>query len=311
MKRQELHVAGVSSLHAVEAAPPSYRPDPGSGPRVKEKDPPKGGFFLSLAVVAPNSYRHPPRTPLSPVPARSDTPDAILTTMKAKQNSPDAPPVVGPPLRSVSGRSGSPWPWVVLIIVLALVGLSAFVFWRVETWPARTASSIASVFQRTMQFQPEVQVEQDVILEQTSRTAELSTAQRTLVVERGYESSWLLSTKRMRARGTFVAKAGFDLRQGVSVDVDRDAGRLKVRFPEPTLLTLDQKSIEILEWDNGLWNRLRGADAEQAVNELNRMARERAQEAGLLEEARRSVEDQLVARLAEETDLAVEVMFGG
>jgi hypothetical protein len=130
-----------------------------------------------------------------------------------------------------------------------------------------------------------------------------------VVVEQGYENSWLLSTKRMRARGTFTAKAGFDLNRGVEARVDRDEGRLEVVFPQPELLSVGQDRVEMLEWDNGLWNKLQGADAERAVNELAAIARREAGEEGLLEEAKASVQAQVGERLEEETGLQAEVRF--
>jgi hypothetical protein len=212
-------------------------------------------------------------------------------------------------------RKRSPWPWVFLAVALVVIlvagSLTAFVFWRIETWPTRTAAGISQVFRNTLQFQPKVTVNEQVVLEQTTRTAELSTAQRRLVVEREYENRWLHSTKRLRARGTFTAKAGFDLTKEVTVKVDKRAGTILVDFPAPSLLSLGDDSIDFLRWDNGWWNRLTGTDAQQAVGDLRRTAERRANEEGLLTEARRSVADQLTARLRDATQLKVVVTFAG
>lgn len=212
-----------------------------------------------------------------------------------------------------TSRTRSPWPWVVMIIslavILAVAGLAAFTFWRVETWPARTAEDIADVFGRTFQFQPQVTIEEEVVLEQVNRVAELAVVERRLVVERDYENKWLLSTKRLRTRGTFTAKAGFDLQKGVDVEVDRDAEEVRVTFPAPELLSLGDDGVQFVEWDNGLWNRLDAEDTESAVNELRKAALVRADEEGLLDEARQSVAEQLAERLSEATDLRVVVDF--
>jgi hypothetical protein len=198
-----------------------------------------------------------------------------------------------------------------VVIILAVSGLAAFTIWRIETWPARTADGIAQVFRSTLQFQPRVTVNEEVVLEQATRTAELATAQRRLVVERDYENRWLFSTKHLRARGTFTAKAGFDLRSGVAVKVDKRSGTIRVDFPASRLLSLGDDKIDFLRWDNGLWNRLKGIDAQQAVADLRQSAQRRAAEEGLLNEARRSVADQLTARLSEQTRLRVVVRFAG
>lgn len=166
------------------------------------------------------------------------------------------------------------WPLALFGAVLVVTGLFAFVFWRVETWPARTAAGIS---------------DDDVVVEQSKDIAELAVVERSVVVERGYENRWLFSTKRLRARGTYAAKSGFDLAAGVDVTVDKDAGVVRVSFPAPQLLSLEQQNLEILEWDNGLWNRLNEDDAEQAVNGMAGLARRRAEAEGLLAATETSV----------------------
>jgi hypothetical protein len=256
---------------------------------------------------------HGPASPSSAIMAASSpqADSAAPTPGPSPSPASPSPASASSPVSDARPRRRSAWPWVVMVAVIVLASslLAGFVFWRIETWPARTASDIASVFERTFQFQPQVTVEQNVILEQVTRTAELATAQRTVVVEREYENRWLLSTKRLRARGTFVAKAGFDLNKGVEARADRSAGSLQVVFPAPELLTVSQERVEMLEWDNGLWNKLSGAETEEAVNELAALANQSAEEQGLLDEARASVEAQIAERLSDETGLAVEVRF--
>ncbi len=201
------------------------------------------------------------------------------------------------------------WPLALLGIALVLAGLVAFVFWRIETWPSRTAAGISEAFRQAFEFDPQITIDNDVIVEQSKDIAELAVLERTLVVERGYENRWLFSTKRLRARGTYTAKAGFDLSTGVDVSVDKDGGVVRVEFPAPELLSLEQENLEILEWQSGLWNKLNEQDAEEAVNGMSGLARQRAEAEGLLAAAETSVTNQLTARLRENTDLEVEISF--
>ncbi len=201
------------------------------------------------------------------------------------------------------------WPRALFGVVLILAGLFAFVFWRIETWPARTAAGISDAFREAFQFDPRITIDDNVIMEQSKDIAELAVVERAVVVERGYENRWLFSTKRLRGRGTYTAKSGFDLAAGVDVTVDKTAGVLRVSFPAPELLSLEQQNLEILEWNNGLWNRLNEKDAAQAVNGMTGLARQRAEAQGLLAAAETSVTTQLAARLAEDTDLKVEIRF--
>lgn len=203
----------------------------------------------------------------------------------------------------------SAWPLAVFGIAIVLVGAALFVFWRIETWPARTAAGISGVFQEVFQFEPRITVENDIVVEQSTDIAELAVVESTVVVERGYENRWLFSTKRLRARATYAVKSGYDLSQGVDVRVAHDPDVVNVTFPEPELLSLDQKDLEILEWDNGLWNRLDSDDAEDAVNSMRELARERAVTQGVLEEAKTSVVEQLSSRLEDETGFAVDITF--
>jgi hypothetical protein len=201
------------------------------------------------------------------------------------------------------------WPLALFGVVVVLAGLAAFVFWRVETWPARTAGDISRAFQDAFDFDPEITVEENVIVEQSADIAELAVVESTVVVEQGYENRWLLSTKRVRARGTYSVKSGFDLSKGVEVDVDKGAQVVRVSFPGPELLSVEQNDLEITEWDNGLWNRLGESDAEEVVRLMNDSARTRAVAQGVLDSAKTSVTEQLTARIADYTGLQVEVEF--
>jgi hypothetical protein len=201
------------------------------------------------------------------------------------------------------------WPIAVLGVVIVLAGLVAFIFWRIETWPARTADDISRAFQDVFDFEPTITVDESVIVEQSTDIAELAVVESTVVVEQGYENRWLLSTKRVRARGTYSVKTGFDLSKGVEVEVDKPAEVVRVSFPAPELLSVEQQDLEITEWDNGLWNRLGETDAEEVVNLMNASARTRAEAQGVLESTETSVTEQLSERLAEYTGLAVEVEF--
>ena len=114
------------------------------------------------------------------------------------------------------------FPLALALIVLILALLAAFVFYRVETWPARTAGrawarsrrlgrEARDEFVRLAQLQPRVTVNNHVYLEQTTTVAQLAVIARKVEVEHEAEHTWAGSTKRVRLHGTFTVKAGFDL----------------------------------------------------------------------------------------------------
>ncbi len=206
----------------------------------------------------------------------------------------------------------SPWPWIALTLTVAIVaGLAAFTFWRIETWPARTADQVAGAFQEVFDFEPQVTVDNKVVVQQSSPITELAVQERRVQVERDWENRWLLSTKRLRAEAVFLAKAGFDLERTVEVSLDREAGTLQVVFPQPEILSLEQEDLQFVDWDNGVWNRLGAEDTEAAIADLRSQAHRELSERRLLQETQAEVNSRLVPALEERTGLQVSVSFAG
>lgn len=105
------------------------------------------------------------------------------------------------------------WKAVILIIVLAMLALGAWMYYRLETWPARTAREVSRAFAEIAQIQPRVTVHDRVFFEQTSPVLELAVVTRETTVEREMEHDWLGSKKRIRIRAVYRIRAGFDLQQ--------------------------------------------------------------------------------------------------
>jgi hypothetical protein len=114
-------------------------------------------------------------------------------------------------------------------------------------------------------------------------------------VEHEMQHTWAGSSKRVKLHGTFLAKAGFDLRQDFSVDVRPDS--VSVQVPHARILGVEQERVEVLEFANGYWNRISGTDVQNELDVLARLAQQKAAEAGLALEAEKSFEKQLQARL--------------
>lgn len=198
------------------------------------------------------------------------------------------------------------WALAFVLIFLIAAGLIALIFWRVETWPARTAQQTSAELERLgrkardaflsiAQMQPRVTINDRVYLEQTTGIAELALISRRVEVEHEFEHTWAGSTKRVKLHGTFAVKAGFDLREPVSVDVRNN--ELLVQMPPATVLGIEQEDVEVQSMQNGLWNRVSAADVETELKQLPRLAREKAAASGLTSEAEASLQRQLQERL--------------
>ncbi len=155
------------------------------------------------------------------------------------------------------------------------------------------ARRIADGVARRLQFRPEVRVDRVTVVEGVAPVLELVTLRRDFRHEYEWEHQWLGSTKRLRLRGTFAAKAGFNLQEGFRLEVDsRDLG-VQAEFPGPRLLGVEMTGYEAEE-EEGLWNRLSPEERTEAVNALLASARAAADRDGkLTTEAQQMFEQQL------------------
>jgi hypothetical protein len=152
---------------------------------------------------------------------------------------------------------------------------------------------------RRLQLRPEVRVGRETVLAAETALAELATVRREFAHEYTWEHQWLGSTKRLRLRGTFAAKAGFDLHGNLRVEIDPQDLRVQVVLPPPRVLGVEMLSYKAEEED-GFWNKLNPQEREEAVNALLTSARAAAEaDTGLRDEAQRMLEFQIAETVAE------------
>jgi flagellar basal body-associated protein FliL len=204
------------------------------------------------------------------------------------------------------GRRKFSWPLAFTLIVLTLAGVCAFIFWRIETWPGRAANQTTAQLERVgrdvrdafvdmAQLKPRVIVNNRIYLEKTTATAQLAILSRQVEVEDELLHTWAGSTKRVKLHATFTAKAGFDLQQDVAVDLRPD--EVAISLPHATILGVEQKQIDVLAFENGFWNRISASDLEGQLATLPELARQKAAESGILEEAEMALQTQLNERI--------------
>jgi len=198
------------------------------------------------------------------------------------------------------------WPIAFTLVALIIAAAALFVFWRLESWPSRTAQQsseqlerlgrdLRAAFVEIAHLQPRIKINDRVYLEQTIPTSELVVLTRRMEVEHEMQHSWAGSSKRVKLHGTFLAKAGFDLRQDFSVDIRPDS--IVVRMPHAQILGVEQENVEVLEYENGYWNRISAADVQSELDALPQIARRKAIESGLTSEAEASLQNQLQERV--------------
>lgn len=193
----------------------------------------------------------------------------------------------------------------VAVLILATAGV--FIFWRVETWPVRTIGQgtedlerlgrdLRSAFVGIANLQPRITINNKTVVDPTaSPTAELTTLTKQLKVKREFAHTWAGSSKRIKLSGTFVAKAGFDLRQDVSVEVRPD--EILIQLPHAQILGVEEQHVDVLALENGLWNHISGADLQNELAQLPEMARTQAIDIGLPGDAEQELQNQLNKRI--------------
>src|ERR1700736_2475698 len=173
------------------------------------------------------------------------------------------------------------WPLAFVFIVLMLIAACVFIFWRLESWPARTigqgtedlerlGKDLRSAFIDIAHLQPRITVNNRTIVDEATPTAELAILERQLKVKREFLHTWAGSSKRIKLSGTFLVKAGFDLRQDVAVDVRAD--EILIRVPHAQVLGVEQMRVDVLALENGLWNTISAADLQNELAEWRKLA---------------------------------------
>ena len=191
-----------------------------------------------------------------------------------------------------------------MALMIAVVVVIIFV--RLETWPARTArqstaeleklgKDLRSAFIDIAHLQPRITINNRVYMEQTTPVSELVVLSRRIEVEHEFLHTWIGSSKRVKLHATFTVKAGFDLRQNLSVDIR--PGEIIIQLPHAQILGIEQNQVDVLAFENGLWNRISGEDVQSELSILPQLAREKAAESGLPAEAEHALQRQLDERI--------------
>jgi uncharacterized protein DUF4230 len=208
---------------------------------------------------------------------------------------------------SKPARSGHiSWPTALTFVALMIAAVVMIIFLRLETWPARTARQSSAELERLgkdlraafidiAHLQPRITINNRVYMEQTTPVSELVVLSRRIEVEHQLLHTWVGSSKRVKLHGTFIAKAGFDLQQNLSIDIRPK--EIIVQLPHAQILGVEQEQVDVLAFENGLWNRISGEDLQGELSILPQLAWKKAAETGLPAEAERTLQRQLDERL--------------
>ncbi len=198
------------------------------------------------------------------------------------------------------------WPIALTLVALIIAMTIVVIFLRLESWPGRTArqstaelerlgKNLRAAFVDIAHLQPRITINDRVYMEQTTPVSELIVLSRRIEVEHELLHTWVGSSKRVKLHGTFIAKAGFDLRKGLSIDIR--PGEIMVQLPHAQILGVEQQQVDVLAFENGLWNRISGQDVQSELSVLPGLARKKAADSELCAEAEKNLREQLEQRI--------------
>ncbi len=173
-----------------------------------------------------------------------------------------------------------------------------------------SAQRMATGFKSLFNFTPQITVNGVTEIEQATSVMELATVSQGVTEHYQWSQSWLGSTKDIELSGLFHAKAGFDLHKPCLISVQN--GRISAMLPEPKLLSIemDKDSFKVVRDEDGWWNKITSEDREKAFAAMQEEARAKAEQSGILDEAKTRFKDQLTALMKEQNpSMPIDVIF--
>lgn len=185
---------------------------------------------------------------------------------------------------------------ILITILLITLGITAYVLLvviptqlaeRSYEGAKQIGRDIAEAFHVT----PEVTVNNTVVLQQQTPILELATVSQKFQHHYEWTNTWLGSTKKIDIRGSFEAKAGFDLHKKFSIQIDEESA--VVTLPNPQLLSIEGLNDVKFQDEHGVWNWVEMEDRSRALNAFSTDARKYAEQAPFVSQARDNMEKKL------------------
>ena len=190
----------------------------------------------------------------------------------------------------------------ICLVLVTLAGIALLAVHSCTSAADETIDHVRDAFTRVLQLQPQVTVNQRVILTQTAPVAELAVVTKEELISIGVDEHFEvmslqvpLTEKTISAESAYRIKAGFDLREPFTVEIDPATGRIKATMPHAKILSVEAIGDLTYHGDDSLLNRITDDERSKIVSNLNAAARDAAEKSSLKSEA----ETQVTQRLQE------------
>lgn len=188
-------------------------------------------------------------------------------------------------------------------ICLVLVTLAAIAFFALHSCASaadQTIDHVRDAFSEVLQLQPQVTVNQRVVLTQTAPLAELAVVTKEESVSIGVDEHFdvmsvriPLTEKKISAEAVYRLKAGFDLREPFTVEIDPATHQIRASMPHAKILSVEPVGDITYHGDDSMLNRITDDERSKMVTNLNAAARDAAEKSSLKADAEAQVTQRL------------------
>lgn len=188
----------------------------------------------------------------------------------------------------------------VCLVLLTVAAIVLFTIHRCTMAVDHTVDSIRDAFVQVLRVQPQITVNQRVVLTQTAPIAELAVVTKEEFITLGFTEHLEIFTlqlplteKKLTAESTYRLKAGFDLSQPFSVEIDPATHDIHAAMPHAKILSVEQVGDLTIDGEDAMLNRITDAERQQILNSLNAAARDAAEKSTLKSDAEQQVAQRL------------------
>lgn len=188
----------------------------------------------------------------------------------------------------------------ICLVLITLAGIAWFGLHSCMASVDHSVDSVRDAFVSVLRVQPQITLNQRVILTQTAPIAELAvvTKEELITLDENAHTEVLsvhipLTEKKLTAGAEFRIKAGFDLREPFSVEIDPVTHFIHASMPHAKILSVEQIGELSLKGDDAWLNRITDAERAELINKLNAAAHDAAEKSSLKDDAEKQVTERL------------------
>jgi hypothetical protein len=188
----------------------------------------------------------------------------------------------------------------ICLVLLTLAAIVLFALHRCTTMVGDTIANVRDAFAQVLKVQPQITVNQRVVMTQTAPIAELAVVTKEELVTLGFTEHFQvlsyqvpLTEKTLSVEAVYRLKAGFDLREPFRVEIDPVTHHIHATMPHAKILSVEQVGDLTYHGEDSALNRITDDERQKILNDLNSLARTQAETSSLKADAEKEIGSRL------------------